>query len=194
MEQNTEIRLIALGASTGGTQALEKILFLLPKDFPCVIVVQHILPGFTTLLAEQLQHKSTLKIQVARGGERVERGKVFLAAHGVQLRVKNKQGVFFLEQGEKEKKTGHCPSIDVLFSSCAILGKEAIGVILTGMGTDGSEGLLAMRQAGAYTIGQDEASSVVYGMPKAAYLHGAVVRQLPLDKIANELILKAKER
>ena len=194
LDQEAKVRLIAIGASTGGIQAIEKILFALPKEFPCIVIVQHILHGFTDLLAEQLQQKSRLIVQVAHGGESVERNKVFIADHGTQLRVKLEQGRIMLERGETEKCSGHSPSINVLFSSCTVLGKEAIGVILTGMGEDGADGLLAMRQAGAYTIGQEEKSCIVYGMPKAAYLKGAVACQLPLDKIANELIFRTKER
>ncbi len=192
LTSKTKIRLVAIGASTGGIQAVEKILLDLPEDFPCVIVVQHILPGFIELMTERLKRKCRLKVQPVRGGERLERGRVFLAVPGAQLRVKTGPEGPFLQLGETAKISGQCPSIDVLFASCAFWGREALGVILTGMGEDGAQGLLQMRRSGAFTIGQDEATSIVYGMPKAAYQQGAVACQLPLGKIANELIFRTR--
>ena len=185
-----EIKVVAIGASIGGTEALVTVLSPLPEDFPCVIVTQHMYPGFIEAYTERVDSKSKMKAVVAEDSAPIQNGIIYFADNRGQMRVVKKDRSYILRYGGEEKVSGHCPSVDVLFSSIAEAGlsPESIGVILTGMGHDGSDGILAMRKAGAYTIGQDEQTCVVYGMPKAAYQKGAIVRQLSLDKISSELI------
>lgn len=192
-EISSSIQMVAIGSSAGGTEVLRKIISSLPADFPCVVVVQHILAGFSQMFAETLDKKSEMDVSVAKGGEHLALGKVYIAGDGAQLRVHPISGGAYLVYGEADKISGHCPSVDALFSSAAKLRSSVIGVILTGMGSDGAKGLLEMRQAGAYTIGQDEQSSMVYGMPKAAFEKGAVIKQLPDEAIAKELIFRVRK-
>lgn len=189
MHQFFNIELVAIGSSAGGTEALKHIIPLLPGDFPCIVIVQHILKGFSELLAYTLNNQSVMEVKVASEGDPVKRGTAYIAGDGAHLRL-SMEGGAHLEYSGQEKTSGHCPSVDELFSSVAALGPRAIGVILTGMGRDGASGLLKMRNAGAFTIGQDEESCVVYGMPQAAVENCAVTRQLPLDLIAGELITR----
>lgn len=196
VKYDSSVQAVCIGASAGGTEALAAIIPALPVDFPCIVVVQHILEGFAEMLAETLDAKSALDVHIARNGERLKRGTVLIAGDGAQLRIcASSDGVGCAQvcQGESERVSGHCPSVDVLFESAAMLGPATIGVILTGMGSDGSQGLLAMRRAGARTIGQDQESSAVYGMPKAAVLTGAVQKQVPLGRIAAQLVLMCRE-
>lgn len=181
--------IIALGASTGGTEALEQVIRIFPEDTPPVIVVQHMPAGFTKLYADRLNNSCKMEVKEAVDGERLRRGLVIVGAGENHLRLcKDRQG-YYISSKPGEKVSGHCPSVDVMFSSVAeVAGAQSIGAILTGMGKDGAEGLLKMRQAGAYTIGQDKETCVVYGMPMEAYKIGAVEVQAPLYKIS-ELIL-----
>ena len=181
--------IIALGASTGGTEALEQVIRLFPEDTPPVIVVQHMPAGFTKLYADRLNHSCKMEVKEAVDGERLRRGLVIVGAGEHHLRLcKDRQG-YYISSKPGEKVSGHCPSVDVMFSSVAeVAGPLSIGAILTGMGKDGAEGLLKMRQAGAFTIGQDKETCVVYGMPMEAYNIGAVEVQAPLYKIS-DLIL-----
>ena len=181
--------IIALGASTGGTEALEQVIRLFPEDTPPVIVVQHMPAGFTKLYADRLNHSCKMEVKEAVDGERLRRGLVIVGAGEHHLRLcKDRQG-YYVSSKPGEKVSGHCPSVDVMFTSVAeVAGPLSIGAILTGMGKDGAEGLLKMRQAGAFTIGQDKETCVVYGMPMEAYNIGAVEVQAPLYKIS-DLIL-----
>lgn len=181
--------IIALGASTGGTEALEKVIRFFPEDTPPVIVVQHMPAGFTKLYADRLNNSCKMEVKEAVDGERLRRGLVIVGAGENHLRLcKDRQG-YYVSSKPGEKVSGHCPSVDVMFSSVAeVAGQQSIGAILTGMGRDGAEGLLKMRQAGAFTIGQDKETCVVYGMPMEAYNIGAVEVQAPLYKIS-EIIL-----
>ena len=181
--------IIALGASTGGTEALEQVIRFFPEDTPPVIVVQHMPAGFTKLYADRLNHSCKMEVKEAVDGERLRRGLVIVGAGEHHLRLcKDRQG-YYISSKPGEKVSGHCPSVDVMFSSVAeVAGPLSIGAILTGMGKDGAEGLLKMRQAGAFTIGQDKETCVVYGMPMEAYNIGAVEVQAPLYKIS-DLIL-----
>lgn len=181
--------IIALGASTGGTEALEQVIRLFPEDTPPVIVVQHMPAGFTKLYADRLNNSCKMEVKEAVDGERLRRGLVIVGAGEHHLRLcKDRQG-YYISSKPGEKVSGHCPSVDVMFSSVAeVAGPLSIGAILTGMGKDGAEGLLKMRQAGAFTIGQDKETCVVYGMPMEAYNIGAVEVQAPLYKIS-ELII-----
>lgn len=185
---------IALGASTGGTDALVEVVKNFPADTPPVIITQHMPPTFTKMFAERINRISAMSAKEAEDGDRLKQGQIIVAAGGFQMRLEKDHRGFFISSKPGEKVSGHCPSVDVLFESVAkSAGACAIGAILTGMGADGAEGLLRMRQAGAYTIGQDEETCVVYGMPCVAFKKGAVITQLPLQKIAEHIILKAKK-
>jgi two-component system chemotaxis response regulator CheB len=183
--------IVALGASTGGTQATAKIIQALPSNFPGMVVVQHMPPDFTRMYAANLDKDCAMKVAEARDGDKIERGKVLIApGGGAHLEVQKRNDGSFVRLVPGDKVNGHCPSVDRLFLSVAkhLPGKQTVGVILTGMGSDGARGLLAMHNAGSYTIGQDEKSCVVYGMPREAFEMGAVTRQAPLDNIADLLV------
>ncbi|MDR0381176.1 MAG: chemotaxis-specific protein-glutamate methyltransferase CheB [Oscillospiraceae bacterium] len=181
--------LVALGASTGGTQSTAQILRQLPADFPGMVIVQHMPPDFTRMYAESMDRECRMHVREARDGDEVRQGLVLIAPGDMQTRVKAQAGGGYIVQcAPGEKVSGHRPSVDVLFSSvAACAGAGAVGVILTGMGADGARGLLEMRRRGAYTLGQDEHSCVVYGMPRKAFEMGAVVRQASLEQIAHLL-------
>ncbi|MDR1737146.1 MAG: chemotaxis response regulator protein-glutamate methylesterase [Oscillospiraceae bacterium] len=187
---------IALGASTGGTQSTAKILRAMPRDMNGFVIVQHMPPDFTRMYAENLDRDCAMTVREANDGDYIEQGVVLIAPGGDrQCEVVRRGGRFCLHLYHGEKVNGHCPSVDVLFSSVAkcATGKDAVGVILTGMGADGARGLLAMRKKGCYTVGQDEKSSIVYGMPREAYEMGAVCRQAELGGIASLLLRYVKE-
>lgn len=180
---------IALGASTGGTEALEKVIKNFPADTPPVIIVQHMPAGFTKLFSERLNRSCQMRVKEAQDGDRLERGLIIVGAGEYHLRLCKDARGWYVSSKPGEKVSGHCPSVDVMFNSVAdVAGAQAIGAILTGMGRDGADGLLRMRKAGAFTIGQDKETCVVYGMPMEAYNCGAVEVQAPLQKIA-EIIL-----
>ena len=177
---------IAIGASTGGTEAIEQILRVLPRATPGLVIVQHMPPVFTKLYADRLNASCAIEVREAQNGDKVEIGVALIAPGDYHMRLKKVSNQYIVECFKGEKVNGHCPSVDVLFESVALHGgKNAIGIILTGMGSDGAKGLLAMRQKGARTLGQDERTSVVYGMPKAAYALGAIEKQSPLERIPN---------
>lgn len=181
-------RVVAIGASTGGTEATAAILRGLPTGMPGIVIVQHMPADFTRMYAERLDRISRLKVSEAKTGDRVEPGTALVAPGGRHLYLRKDAGGYYVRCARGEKVNGHCPSVDELFNSvAAAAGKEAVGVILTGMGRDGARGLLNMRRAGAYTIGQDRESCVVYGMPMAAYELGAVKVQAPVKEIAGML-------
>ncbi|WP_342758097.1 chemotaxis response regulator protein-glutamate methylesterase [Kineothrix sedimenti] len=188
-----ENRIIAMGASTGGTEALYSILMQLPADIPGIVIVQHIPPVFSRMFSERLNNQTSLTVKEAEDGDYVEKGKVLIAPGDRHMRINKLGDRYKVEVSEGEKVSGHCPSVDMLFDSAAKkAGNEAIGIILTGMGYDGAKGLLAMKRKGARTIGQDEKSCVVYGMPKAAYDIGAVETQVPLSGIPRALMSMLK--
>ena len=190
-EEGTSVegRLIAIGASTGGTEAVFNILKALPSQIPGIVVTQHIPPVFSKMFAERLHDSTQLRVKEAQTGDYVDQGSVLIAPGGRHMRLKKVGERYRVECFEGEKVNGHCPSIDVLFESVAKeVGEGAIGIILTGMGYDGAKGLLAMRRKGARTLGQDEKSSVVYGMPKVAFEIGAVEKQIPLEAMAQVLV------
>lgn len=184
---------IALGASTGGTEALIEVVKKLPANSPPVVIVQHMPAGFTQMYAERLNRICKMDCKEAEDGDRLRPGLIIIGAGGYHLRLQKDARGYYVSSKQGAKVSGHCPSVDVLFESVAEnAGNHAVGAILTGMGADGAEGLLKMRKAGAYTIGQDEASCVVYGMPCVAFKNGAVMKQLPLDRIAEEIISKVR--
>lgn len=180
-------KIIAIGASTGGTVALTNVLMALEPPLPGILIVQHIPPVFSEMFAKRLDSITPFEVKEAENGDVLKPGRVLIAAGNLQMKVKQAGHEIKVECFAGEKVNGHCPSVDVLFYSAAEFGPNAIGVIMTGMGYDGAKGLLAMRKAGARTIGQDEKTSVVYGMPKVAYNIGAVEVQVPLDQIANKI-------
>lgn len=186
-------RLIVIGASTGGTEATAEILCSLPGDLPGIVIAQHMPAGFTQMYADRLDRMCRFRVFEARDGSRVKTGTALVAPGGKQMSLQKDRDGYFVQCREGPKINGHCPSVGFLFESAAkAAGAEAVGVILTGMGRDGAEGLLAMRKAGAFTIGQDKQSSVVYGMPMAAAEIGAVTEQAPLGKIADLILRKAR--
>ncbi len=181
-------KVIAIGASTGGTEAIYSLLKILPITLPGIVIVQHIPPVFSKMFAERLNSQTQFNVKEAQSGDIIEPGKVLIAPGDKHMRIKKAFDKYIVETREGSKINGHCPSVDVLFESVAKMAtKNAVGIILTGMGHDGAVGLMAMRRAGARTIGQDEQSSVVYGMPKVAFEVGAVEKQVPISKIPNIL-------
>ncbi|MCL2071145.1 MAG: chemotaxis-specific protein-glutamate methyltransferase CheB [Oscillospiraceae bacterium] len=186
-------KIIAIGASTGGTDAIQVVVENLPKTTPGIVIVQHMPAGFTKMYADRLNRICQMEVKEAQDGDIVRQGLIIVGAGEYHLRLKKSGGSYTVESRRGEKVSGHCPSVDVLFDSVAEeAGAKAMGVILTGMGADGAKGLLNMKQKGAFTIGQDERSCVVYGMPMVAYNMGAVVKQAPLQNIAGLLIEKLR--
>lgn len=182
-------KIIAIGASTGGTEAIFNVLKQLPQDIPGIVIVQHIPPLFSTMFAERLDLNTHFQVKEAENGDIVEKGHVYVAPGDKHLEVRSVGETIKLVVKAGEKVTGHCPSVDVLFTSVAKnLGDKAIGVILTGMGYDGAKGITMMRRKGAYTIGQDHATCVVYGMPKAAYDLGGIERQTALERVGYQIM------
>jgi two-component system chemotaxis response regulator CheB len=187
--QEDEIQLIAIGASTGGTDAIYQVLHRLPESLPGIVIVQHIPEGFSKRFADRLHAQTKIKTKEAEHGDVVEPGHAYVAPGDHHIVVQRYGKKIWLERVDQERVNGHRPSVDVMFHSIAQhFGQDALGVLLTGMGSDGAKGLLAMRLAGSYTIGQDEYSSVVYGMPKVAYEIGGVVKQYPLNDIAEAIV------
>ncbi|MBU0632758.1 chemotaxis response regulator protein-glutamate methylesterase [bacterium] len=185
----TTNKILAIGASTGGTEALKEVLMGLPRNAPGTIIVQHMPANFTAPFAQRLNSLCAMEVREAKNGDSITPGVVLVAPGDYHMVVRRSGARYYVEIGSGEKVSGHRPSVDVLFNSVAkIAGSNAIGVILTGMGADGAKGLLAMKNAGAKTIGQDESSCVVYGMPKIAHDMGAVDKQVPLGKIANAIL------
>lgn len=184
---------IAIGASTGGTSAIESLLCALPYGAPPILVVQHMPAGFTRALAERLDRETPHAVREAVGGERLEPGLVLIAPGDRHLLLHRVQGALVARLGDTLPVCRHCPSVDVLFRSVAEVagGPRATGVLLTGMGEDGAEGMLALRRTGAWTVAQDEATSVVFGMPAEAIRRGGVDEVLPLQGIAPALSARA---
>lgn len=177
-------KVIAIGASTGGTEAIFNIIKYFPKDMPGIVIVQHMPPVFTRLYAQRLDNSCLMEVKEAGNGDMVCPGKVLIAPGEYHMKLKKKDGKYFVECARGQRVNGHCPSVDVLFNSVAeTAGMNAIGIILTGMGSDGAKGLLAMRKKGARTLGQDAKSCIVYGMPKVAFEIGAVEKQASLEAI-----------
>jgi two-component system chemotaxis response regulator CheB len=182
-------KIIAIGASTGGVEAVRSILATLPPVFPGIVIAQHMPEHFTKAFAEDLKRQCKIEVREAGNGDSVHPGLALIAPGNYHLLLARGGGRYYVEVKDGPLVCRQRPSADVLFDSVSkSAGKNAIGVILSGMGRDGAEGLLKMKDAGAYTIAQDEASCVVFGMPKAAIEAGAVTKTLPLEDIPHELI------
>ncbi|NOY09372.1 MAG: chemotaxis response regulator protein-glutamate methylesterase [Spirochaetes bacterium] len=190
----TTDKVIAIGASTGGTVALRKMINGFPANMPGTVVVQHMPPVFTRMFADGLSGTSAVEVKEAESGDRVLTGRVLIAPGDRHMEVVRSGGRYLVECRQGKKVNGHCPSVEVLFASMAEqVGSNAVGVMLTGMGRDGADGMLAMRQAGARTFAQDEASSVVFGMPRAAYETGGAERLVNIEDIDRVLIRTLEE-
>jgi len=188
-------KVIAIGASTGGTEAIKDVVVPLPAACPGVVIVQHMPAGFTKMYAERLNTLCAMEVKEAETGDRVMPGRILLAPGDYHMTILRSGGVYRVDCSKGEKVCGHCPSVEVMMNSVAKnVGANAVGVMLTGMGSDGAGGMLAMREAGARTLAQDEASSVVFGMPKVAYEGGGAERLVPLEKIAGEVLALVQER
>ncbi|MEW5893212.1 MAG: chemotaxis response regulator protein-glutamate methylesterase [Pseudomonadota bacterium] len=191
---NTE-RVIFIGSSTGGTEALKEVLTRMPADSPPIMMTQHMPEAFTKSFAQRLDSLSALKVKEGEHNERLLPGHAYLAPGHSHMLVRRSGSNYYVELSQSAPVNRHRPSVDVLFHSAAqAAGHNAIAVILTGMGKDGAAGMLAMRQAGAYTIAQDEATCVVYGMPKAAVEIGAVLEVAPLQSIAGRILDRLSQR
>lgn len=185
-------RIIFIGASTGGTEAIKEVLLGFPEDCPPTLIVQHMPENFTASFASRLDSLCAPRVVEAQGGERVESGTVFIAPGHSHLQIRKSAGGYVTELLTTPPVNRHRPSVEVLFDSAAqLIGRNALGVILTGMGKDGAQGLLRMRQAGARTFGQDEASCVVYGMPREAAIVGAVEEVVSLENVARRVLATA---
>ncbi len=188
MAQTTE-RIVAIGTSTGGTQALEAVLAALPRVSPGIVIVQHMPENFTAAFAKRLNDLCEIEVKEAVQGDRVIAGRALIAPGGKHMLLKRSGAQYHVDVIDGPLVSRHRPSVNVLFRSVAQqAGKNALGIIMTGMGDDGAQGLKEMRDAGATTLGQDERSCVVYGMPKEANKLGAVQRELPLSKIPQEIV------
>ncbi|PIF74453.1 response regulator receiver-modulated CheB methylesterase [Variovorax sp. 54] len=182
-------KLLIIGASTGGTEAIREVLQPLPPDAPAVLIAQHMPAGFTRSFAQRLDGLCRIRVKEAEQGERVLPGHAYIAPGGFHLSLARSGANYVAHLDQEPPVNRHRPSIDVLFDSAAKhAGKNAIGIILTGMGKDGAEGLLRMRRAGAHTLAQDEASCVVFGMPREAVALGAVDEVSPLNEISRRVM------
>ena len=185
--------IIGLGASTGGTEATLEVMKRLPADIPPMVIVQHMPPGFTKMYAERLDRLCAMEVREAQSGDELRRGLALIAPADLQCRVVRIGTRYTVNCTSGEKVSGHRPSVDAMFYSMAeVVACKMVGIIMTGMGQDGAHGLLEMRKKGAYTIGQDKESSVVYGMPGVAQNIGAVCIQASCENVANVLLRHLK--
>jgi two-component system chemotaxis response regulator CheB len=188
MVETTE-RIVAIGTSTGGTQALEAVLTALPRVSPGIVIVQHMPEKFTAAFAARLNSISEVEVREAQANDRVIPGRVLIAPGGQHMLLKRSGAYYHVDIVDGPLVSRHRPSVDVLFRSVAkVAGRNALGIIMTGMGDDGASGLKEMRDAGARTLAQDEATCIVYGMPKEAVKRGAVERSVSLANIAQEIV------
>ena len=186
-------KVIAIGASTGGTEAIKDVITQFPVNTPGVVIVQHMPAGFTRMFAERLNSLCAMQVKEAEDGDRILTGRVLVAPGGNQLRVRRSGGTYLVDVKPGDLVCGHCPSVEVMMQSVAQhVGANAVGVMLTGMGHDGADGMKAMRDAGARCIAQDEQSCVVFGMPMEAHKRGGAEKLVPLNKIAAEVMLLLK--
>jgi two-component system chemotaxis response regulator CheB len=191
MAKTTEM-VVCVGASTGGTEALREMLERLPANAPGMVIVQHMPEKFTAAFATRLNSLCEVEIKEAADGDPVLRGHVLIAPGGLHTLLERRGARYHVSVREGPLVSRHRPSVDVLFRSAArVAGANAMGVIMTGMGDDGARGMEEMHQAGAFTVAQDEATSVVFGMPKEAIARNCVDRVIPLSQIAQELLRAA---
>jgi two-component system chemotaxis response regulator CheB len=182
-------KIICIGASTGGTEAIREVLVPMPADAPAIVITQHMPPGFTTSFANRLNTLCRIRVQEARDGERILPGHAYIAPGGRHFRIDRSGSNYVAVVEDTEPVNRHRPSVEVLFKSAArVLGPNALGIMLTGMGADGAQAMREMKDAGSYNYVQDEASCVVFGMPRMAIQHGAAHEVLPLSQIAPHLI------
>jgi two-component system chemotaxis response regulator CheB len=181
---------VVIAASTGGPTALQEVVSGLPAGFPAaVLIVQHIPRGFTKSLSERLDARSAIPVREARDGEAILPGVVLIAPAGIHARLARRAGAALVALAEEPRDSLHRPSADVTMSSAAeVFGPRSLGVVLTGMGSDGTEGLRAIHLAGGLTMAESEETAVIYGMPKAAVEAGVVDRSVPLDRMAGEIL------
>ena len=185
----TTHKVIAIGSSTGGTEALKVVLGGLPLNTPAVLVVQHMPQSFLESFALRLNQACSIDVKMAHNGDFLQRGTAYIAQGGKHMVLRRSGANYFIEIGVGAKVSGHAPSVDVLFNSVSkVAGSNALGVILTGMGSDGAKGLVHMHDAGAKTIAQSEESCVVFGMPKESIKLGAVDEIVPLGEIAHTIV------
>ena len=190
----TTDKVIAVGASTGGTTAIREIVSRFPANMPGTVIVQHMPPKFTEMFAEKLNEICRVEVKEAKSGDRIVTGRVLIAPGGYHMKVIRSGGNYLVECFNGEKVNGHCPSVEVLYNSVAKnVGVNAVGVILTGMGRDGADGLLEMKKAGARTLAQDEKSSVIFGMPAEAWKNGSADQLVSLFDITDKIIDLLKE-
>lgn len=188
-------KVIAIGASTGGTEAIKKVVTRFPASSPGVVIVQHMPAGFTRMFSERLNQLCAMEVKEAEHGDRVMSGRILIAPGEKHMRVIRSGGFYQVLCEPGEKVSGHCPSVDVMMHSVAKhVGRNAVGAMLTGMGADGADGMSAMRNAGARCIAQDEATSVVFGMPKVAFERGGAERLLPIEDIGSALLRLVTEK
>jgi two-component system chemotaxis response regulator CheB len=185
----TTDQIVAIGASTGGTEALKRVLMAMPADAPPIVIVQHMPEGFTSLFANRLDQQCAVEVKEAENGDSVRPGRVLIAPGDRHMLLERSGARYKVAVKEGPLVSRHRPSVDVMFRSVAkSAGRNAVGVILTGMGDDGARGMKELKTAGGRTIAQDEASCVVYGMPKEAVAHGGVDEILSLDRIAGRIL------
>ena len=185
----TTDKVVAIGASTGGTVALRKMIHEFPSNMPGTVVVQHMPPVFTRMFAETLNETAAVEVKEAESGDRVLTGRVLIAPGDRHLEVGRSGGTYLVRCRDGEKVNGHCPSVDVLFTSVArSVGSNAVGLLLTGMGRDGADAMLTMKHAGARTFAQDKASSVVFGMPREAYACGGAEKLVDIDDMTSTVL------
>lgn len=188
-------KIVTIGASTGGVEALKAVLIHLPENCPPILITQHMPERFTASFARRLNSECAMTVTEARNNDVVEQGHVYIAPGARHLELARNAGRFVCRLTDDPPVSGHRPSVDVLFRSAAkVAGPDVVGVILTGMGKDGSDGMVQLREAGGITIGQDEATSLIYGMPRVAFERGAVQRQYPLHDIADAILDACRER
>jgi two-component system chemotaxis response regulator CheB len=185
-------KIIGIGASTGGCEAIKVIVESLPINCPPVVIAQHMPAGFTASFAQRLNNASKVTVKEAQDGEVLVQGTVYIAPGNKHLLILVQHDTYRVKLDDGERVSGHKPSVDVMFNSLVqAAGKHAVATILTGMGKDGAKGLLALRQSGAYTLAQSESSCVIYGMPKEAVKIGASIEQTDLNFIAQRLLARA---
>ena len=185
-------KVLAIGASTGGTEAIKEVLIRMPENCPPIVITQHIPPVFSSSFAQRMDRTCTINVKEAEQGDKLTSGCAYIAPGDQHLSVKQQGGSLYCQLDQSDPVNRHRPAVDVLFNSLVeVCPKNTIAALLTGMGSDGAKGLLALKQHGAYTLAQDELSSVVWGMPKAAVELGAAIDIVSLDKVAQQLLSQA---